>query len=74
MYNYGDKVICIIPDRYSYLIKGDIYKVVGLNTNDEYIQLVVAGLPLLWVRYNDVIPLNDATKLLYTTKDSMDWT
>jgi len=72
MYNYGDKVICIKSDPLEYLTVGDIYKVAGHNTKTKRLQLMGASI-LLWVGYEKFVPLNDATKLLYTTKDSMDW-
>lgn len=72
MYNYGDKVICMQSDYLAYLIVGDIYKVVGLHTESKRIQLDVNN-GLLWVGYEKFVPFNDVTKLLYTTKFSMDW-
>lgn len=72
MYKYGDKVICIELDALECLTVGDTYKVVGLNTKEKLIQLQGVQV-LLWVGYEKFIPLNEATKLLYTTKDSMDW-
>lgn len=72
MYKYGDKVICIESDFLNSLIVGDIYKVAGYNTETKRVQLMGVSI-LLWVGYDKFLPLNDATKLLYHTKDSMDW-